>query len=983
MGAIARPWRCGVSFDPTPQQRIAIEAPLGPVLVVAGPGAGKTYCLIGRIDHLIQRLGFEANRICAVTFTNKAAEEIGTRLHATLGAAGTDVTRGTIHALCLSLLREFPEEAGIRQGFGVADEEYQRRVLRRLRVRQERLGQLLQLFGRHRLQGYVLTGGDLDLYHRYSDMLRARNLVDFDDLVYLTEALLRTHDSVAQIVGSRWCYLLVDEFQDLNVAQYGILKRLAAGHHNLFVVGDDEQSIFSWTGADPRILDHFAQDFGVSQPIVLDYNRRCSVQIFDVARRLILRNPTTFPKRIEAQRESPYDVQARLFPDEEAEAEWLIRDLLDDRARERAGWGDYAILYRNHRIGQFLEGKLLGQGVPCRLAKGQALLDDDIVGYVVACLRVIRGPADPLAVEALAERLLPPALLQDVHTLSATSEDLLTRLRIAARLRPKGDAGGKKIWRFIYHVENLRVMERSHDTLVGVVNELLSQRVGPARNPLEEQHHDLSDPLAYPGAGALADRLRAASSAGTPVWLEPDRGVEVGLVGMLRAAGIGPAARLTERDVPGPTDLVLRPGDAREGHWPLLLFKALQSLHAPSRREEFRNYVTFDLETTDKDVATCGIVEIAAVRVRDGRVVDRFQSLVACTGPISAGATATHGYVEADLRGAPSFADVWPRFRVFVGDDVLVAHNGQQFDVPLLRRAAEPFGGLDGLSFYDTLPLCRSLEVESAKLGDLARRYGIAQGRAHHALDDALMLAGLLPHLKTVAAMRARKASQVQLLDYLGLSLALDGADDPTPEEVLLLDLARPYALGKYSDCLDFYGAELASGIPDAPTVDEVIRRLGGHALLQRLRTERSPAERYPAAVARLRVLMDLSQGTTLAEQIDDLLARAALSSHVGVETDPHRLNLLTLHSTKGLEFSRVYIVGVEDYLMPGWKALQEEWEHDIQEARRLLYVGMTRAQDRLVLTCTERRWGSSSGGNLFLTEAGLAPLRSVRTNLS
>ena len=144
---------------------------------------------------------------------------------------------------------------------------------------------------------------------------------------------------------------------------------------------------------------------------------------------------------------------------------------------------------------------------------------------------------------------------------------------------------------------------------------------------------------------------------------------------------------------------------------------------------------------------------------------------------------------------------------------------------------------------------------------------------------------------------------------------------------------------------------------------------------MERLRRERTPAERYPEAVARLGTLMAGSRGDGLDERVDRLLERVALSSSEGVEVDPARASLLTLHSTKGLEFSRVYIVGVEDNQLPGWRDLQEQREPEIQEARRLLYVGMTRAKDRLVLTRAERRDGRGTGGELFLQDAGLASI--------
>src|SRR5439155_1492769 len=214
-----------------------------------------------------------------------------------------------------------------------------------------------------------------------------------------------------------------------------------------------------------------------------------------------------------------------------------------------------------------------------------------------------------------------------------------------------------------------------------------------------------------------------------------------------------------------------------------------------------------------------------------------------------------------DVRDARTFAEVWPEFRAFVGDDILIAHNGQRFDIPVLRRLAAGRDGVDSLVFYDTLPLVRSLSRDSGKLEDLALRFGIDRGRA----------------------------------------------------------------------------------------------RLTG------LRAEPDPAQRYPAALARLRALMDepsppdplspTGRGGTLGESIDRLLERVALSTSEGIEVAPDRVNLLTLHSTKGLEFSRVYIVGVEDYQIPGYRESTEHRQAEIQEARRLLYVGMTRARERLVLT--------------------------------
>jgi len=983
-----------MEFDPLPQQSLAIEAPLGPVLVVAGPGAGKTFCLIARINHLITTVGIAPERICAVTFTNRAAEEIAVRLKHTLRDRAAAVTRGTIHALCLALLREYAEAAGLRKGFGVADEQYQKIILGRLRVPLEQRGPLLNRFGRHRVQNYELTVDDARLYREYTSWLAHRNMLDFDDLVTQAERLLRTRGDIADAIAARWDYLLVDEFQDVNPVQYDLLKRLAAPHGNFFAVGDDEQSIFTWTGADPYVLVRFARDYGIDRPVVLDKNCRCSRQIFETARRVLAQNPQLFEKQLTAEQDSPHEVGAFGFRDEEEEASWLLEDLQGDRAASELGWGDYAILYRKHKIGEYLEGRLLRAGIPCRLARGRSLIEDDVIKYVISALRIVRDPADPVALEGFARCVLSPHFLQEVEAAISTqgSGDFLASVRALARRRPAQDPDTKKLWRLVYQVENLRALTRSHRALAPLVDEILSQSVGPYRNALEERHDELTDPADLPDAVRLAARLARAIAGERGIAIAPQDGLEIALRGMLAAAGVRhvPSAGSGPLEPRGTAPGLAHPGevlgkaDGGEHGLALTLFKALQLLDSRGLDTALERYVTFDFETTDTEVATCGVVEIGAARVVRGEIVDRFRSLVQPYRPITPGASAIHGYSDGDIRDARSFGEVWPEFRAFIGDDILIAHNGQHFDIPVLRRLAAGRDGVDSLVFYDTLPLVRSLSRDSGKLEDLALRFGIDGGRAHHALDDAVTLARVYRELERRRGIRARKAVLVNLLDYLGLALALEqGAR--SKEQALLFNVAKFYTLGRYSDALAFYEMERQrSGALGAPPVDEVIRRLGGPALMTRLRAEPDPAQRYPAAVARLRALMDepsppppdrrspMGRGGTLDESIDRLLERVALSTSDGIEIAPDRVNLLTLHSTKGLEFSRVYIVGVEDYQIPGLREMTEHRQAEIEEARRLLYVGMTRARERLVLTRVERRFGMDAGGSSFVEEMGL-----------
>ncbi|OLB16936.1 MAG: hypothetical protein AUH12_05740 [Gemmatimonadetes bacterium 13_2_20CM_69_8] len=385
-------------------------------------------------------------------------------------------------------------------------------------------------------------------------------------------------------------------------------------------------------------------------------------------------------------------------------------------------------------------------------------------------------------------------------------------------------------------MENLRALTRSHRALAPLVDEILSQSVGPYRNALEERHDELTDPADLPDAVRLAARLARAIAGERGIAIAPQDGLEIALRGMLAAAGVRhvPSAGSGPLEPRGTAPGFAHPGevlgkaDGGEHGLALTLFKALQLLDSRGLDTALERYVTFDFETTDTEVATCGVVEIGAARVVRGEIVDRFRSLVQPYRPITPGASAIHGYSDGDIRDARSFGEVWPEFRAFIGDDILIAHNGQHFDIPVLRRLAAGRDGVDSLVFYDTLPLVRSLSRDSGKLEDLALRFGIDGGRAHHALDDAVTLARVYRELERRRGIRARKAVLVNLLDYLGLALALEqGAR--SKEQALLFNVAKFYTLGRYSDALAFYEMERQrSGALGAPPVDEVIRRLGG-----------------------------------------------------------------------------------------------------------------------------------------------------------
>ena len=473
--------------------------------MLAGPGAGKTFCLIERV------------------FTNKAAGEIAERLQRELGDRVDRVKRGTIHAFCAELLREFGELVDLPPGFGIADEPYQKSVLRRLRVPAKMHKSVLEAFTRYRFRGDALGHRYQKYYERYQRMTAERNVSDFDTLVLRTSQLLRM-DDVATKIRQRWDVVLIDEFQDLNPIQYAIVRRLAQDHRHIFAVGDDEQSVYSWTGADPQVFRHFQEDFrlGPDALIHLRENHRCPPTVMGVARQLIALNQAIFADRKPQQtvRSSSFSVEALGFADDDAETAWIMDDLRRDRSRGDGapGWGDVALLYRTHKIGSGLESAFLNAGIPCCLAQGRALADDKVVAYVLGALRVIADPTDEIRQELFYQTVLPEALFDSARAWAEeTGRSLIHQLEHMARTLPREHGDAKKIWRGFYALKNLAALGKSHRSLGPLVEDVLSEKVGTYRTILEEHQEDLTDPASHEEVVALAARVLRGAAAGQPV----------------------------------------------------------------------------------------------------------------------------------------------------------------------------------------------------------------------------------------------------------------------------------------------------------------------------------------------------------------------------------------------------------------------------------------------------------------------------------
>ncbi|HEX7938673.1 MAG TPA: ATP-dependent helicase, partial [Gemmatimonadaceae bacterium] len=349
---------------PSESQRAAIEAEPRPQLVLAGPGAGKTFCLIERVRHLIEVRRIPARRIYAFTFTNKAAEEVASRL-ADLGTSASETQRSTIHRFCVNVLREFGPRVNVPVGFGIADDEYQLSLMWRFEANPRKHKSLLAAFALHRLRGDDLGGNYGRKFEAYNAELKKQNLLDFDQLLTKTVELIQHVPDVGVEVRGRCDAILIDEFQDLNRVQYALIRELARDHRNVFAVGDFDQSIYGWAGADTTVFQAYMNDFVITAPISLAENRRCPKQIFALARKLVNANTPLLEglSPITADKPSPFPVAAVGFNDHDAEVAWIIRDIEAQQREHHLPLGEFALLYRKHEIGDVAEPALLTAGI--------------------------------------------------------------------------------------------------------------------------------------------------------------------------------------------------------------------------------------------------------------------------------------------------------------------------------------------------------------------------------------------------------------------------------------------------------------------------------------------------------------------------------------------------------------------------------------------------------------------------------------------
>ncbi len=495
-------------------QAAAVRHTDGPCLIFAGAGSGKTRFITYRIAYLLQELGVAPDRILALTFTNKAAGELKSRLQHIAGENARDIWAGTFHAMCVRILRRDGRRTGVAPSFGIIDEGDQRQLIKDILEaldydeRQVSTGACLHAIGAaktamltpeayHEAQTSPIGEKFANVYAEYQQRLAASNSLDFDDLILRTIDLLQTDDAARERYQRKFQYVLVDEYQDVNLPQYRLISILGEKHRNVTVVGDDDQSIYSWRGSDHRMILRFEHDFPGAKVFKLEQNYRSSQRILDAANALVANNRSRSPKRLFTERGEGEPIVVYPAATERDEARYVVEQIKSS-VRDGSAYQEFLVLYRTNAQSRVFEEAMLSDGIPYRVIGGVGFYARSEIKDVIAYLRYVLNPSDALAFKRIVNvprrGIGQQTLSALVSAATAASMSVGEAIFDKAVLRTAVPKKLKELERFAELIAGLRVsVDRMPvaDVLVavlersGYVRELQAEETNDARARLE------------------------------------------------------------------------------------------------------------------------------------------------------------------------------------------------------------------------------------------------------------------------------------------------------------------------------------------------------------------------------------------------------------------------------------------------------------------------------------------------------------------
>lgn len=405
--------------DLNPAQRQAVERTEGPVLILAGAGSGKTKVLTTRIAYLVEDKNVNPANILAITFTNKAANEMKERVQNMVGKNSQDMWISTFHSCCVKILRKDINKIGYNRSFVIYDSADQLTLVKEC---MKELDMDDKKFEPKSIISYIssakdklqspaefarMASGDLwlsqiaQVYAIYQDRLQRNSALDFDDLIYKTVELLKDREDVLNFYRGKFKYIMVDEYQDTSKAQYELIKMLALGHQNICVVGDDDQSIYGWRGADIRNILEFEKDYDDVFVVKLEQNYRSTQVILDTANFLIANNVERKKKSLWSDRKDGSLVKVKMLRSEVEEANYVVNEIYENASRSGRPYSDYAVLYRANAQARAVEDALNRFQIPYNIYGGTKFYERKEIKDLMAYLRVIVNPQDDISIKRI------------------------------------------------------------------------------------------------------------------------------------------------------------------------------------------------------------------------------------------------------------------------------------------------------------------------------------------------------------------------------------------------------------------------------------------------------------------------------------------------------------------------------------------------------------------------------------------------------
>ncbi len=1015
------------------KQREAVTHKNGPLLVIAGPGTGKTRVITRRIAYLIREHGIKAENILAITFTNKAAQEMQERVNSEIGEPhGSNIKVSTFHAFCVTVLRKHALRIGLSENFTIFDQELQDEILtesvRALNLNTDDyppwLLRNILSDAKCKSQNPVDAVETTDIHDAetlenlrsvlrgYQDKLTEYDALDFDDLLVKTVELFEQVPDVQQDYHQTIAHILVDEFHDVNRVQYHLLQLLCAPpEHNLMVVADEDQAIYSWRGSNPAYIDDFKTDYNPTE-LALDDHYRCSEKILRAAEEVISRNIERQKQHtLRTHKDAGRDIFHYTFDTPMGEACNLIKVIQNLVTQRNYSYRDIAIFYRTHRLANVLEEQLLREHIPFqRIQPTHSLAEGNSKG-ILAYLRFIQWqlPQDLEAAINFPETCIDDLTWVRLKWLAQREDVAFVELlkNIEAYPEDVGTLTRRNVREFWTHLERLstEIEDERVDQIILKLFDTLERSRTPYR---AEELEVIEKQPELPNLVTAQDVLYSALTLGEPVQITASHGIDeycaahiiyqtletyrnhTPQLQLLPPDGNRPksnengvhlligdfehieeSARDARTILIGTADIVntdvLRL--EAEGIHSITALKLCQRLVNRFETPNMTDMVVYDLETTGLNPKTAEIVEIAAHRLSAiGDEVERYYRLVRPPGGhIPQSATRVHGVDTETVKTSPGIEMVLPEFLGFIQNRILIGHNVAEYDNPILARDLRRYLKRDlSAPHYDTLATARRLfPRQRCSISALAEKFEIQHGRLHSAMEDVRVNREIFKELIRIDAHKREAKSLPELLPFVGLGILAKTEDVARSEDTLtetdtFLNVAKRF--------VQTHNIGPLENLPLDPTEAAHAR-----ALMETLQgaTVREFPEDADWRQRRIDFMNAVLHFELISDQhrlIDFLDYQKLLTNIDEIDNKTEQLTLMTLHAAKGTEFPVVIIIGMEEGSFPMWR--QNSTETELEEERRLFYVGMTRAQAQLYLSSVTYRFGDRDrASSMFVRE--------------